>query len=177
MLENSIGSDFTATVSVESGTAAASYDDSTKTFSIVGNNAVLNWAKLEYGSVATPFIPPDPASELLKCKRFYRTLSSGTLAHSSGSNSAVFSATFDVPMRVKPDIKILSSVKLTYCSGWIDEPNVSDMSIVSYDITKMGVCYIHVSGFNMTVNGAAFADNSSFRAETDNFIGLDAEIY
>ena len=75
VLENSIGSDFTATVSVESGTATASYDDSTKTFSIVGNNAVLNWAKLEYGSVATPFIPPDPTTELLKCKRYFETKS------------------------------------------------------------------------------------------------------
>lgn len=82
-----------------------------------------------------------------------------------------------MPMRVNPDVKILSSVFLTYCNGWIDEPNVSDMSIVSYNITNMGVCYLHVSGFNMTVNGTAFAENYSFRAATDNFIGLDAEIY
>ena len=74
VLENSIGGDFAATVSVESGTATASYDDSTKTFSIVGNNAVLNWAKLEYGSVATPFIPPDPATELMKCMRYYEKI-------------------------------------------------------------------------------------------------------
>ena len=177
MLENSIGSDFTATVSVESGTATASYDDSTKTFTIVGNSAVLNWAKLEYGSNATQFFPPDTATELMKCKRFYRTLNRGTLAYSSNSNSVVFVETFDMPMRVNPDVKILSTVKLTYCNGWIDEPNVSDMSIISVNITKMGVCYLQVGGFNMTVNGNAFAENSSFRAATDNFIGLDAEIY
>ena len=177
VLENSIGSDFTATVSVESGTATASYDDSTKTFTIVGDVAALNWAKLEYGSNATQFFPPDTATELLKCKRFYRTLNRGTLAYLSNSNSVVFVETFDMPMRVNPDVKIVSSVKLTYCNGWIDEPNVSDMSIISVNITKMGVCYLHVGGFNMTVNGTAFAENSSFRAATDNFIGLDAEIY
>ena len=33
-------------------------------------NAVLNWAKLELGSVATPFLPPDPATELAKCQRY-----------------------------------------------------------------------------------------------------------
>ena len=32
----------------------------------------IEWVKLEYGSVATPFIPPDPASELLKCQRYYQ---------------------------------------------------------------------------------------------------------
>ena len=74
VLENSIGSDFTATVSVESGTATASYNDSTKTFTIVGDVAVLNWAKLEYGSIATPFIPPDTATELLKCMRYYEKI-------------------------------------------------------------------------------------------------------
>ena len=74
VLENSIGSDFAATVSVESGTATASYNDSTKTFSIVGNNAVLNWAKLERGSNATQFIPPDPATELMKCMRYYEKI-------------------------------------------------------------------------------------------------------
>ena len=177
VLENSIGSDFTATVSVESGTATASYDDSTKTFTIVGDVAALNWAKLEYGSNATQFFPPDTATELLKCKRFYRTLNRGTLAYLSNSNSVVFVETIDMPMRVNPDVKIVSSVKLTYCNGWIDEPNVSDISIISVNITKMGVCYLHVGGFNMTVNGTAFAENSSFRAATDNFIGLDAEIY
>ena len=74
VLENSIGSDFTASVSVESGTATASYNDSTKTFTIVGNSAVLNWAKLEHGSNATPFIQPDPATELMKCMRYYEKI-------------------------------------------------------------------------------------------------------
>lgn len=30
----------------------------------------VEWVKLELGSVATPFVPPDPASELLKCQRY-----------------------------------------------------------------------------------------------------------
>lgn len=31
----------------------------------------LEWAKLELGSTATPYSPPDPAAELLKCQRYY----------------------------------------------------------------------------------------------------------
>lgn len=30
------------------------------------------WAKLESGSLATPFVPPDPAAELAKCQRYYQ---------------------------------------------------------------------------------------------------------
>ena len=37
------------------------------------NDVVIDveWVKLELGSVATPFVPPDPASELVKCQRYF----------------------------------------------------------------------------------------------------------
>lgn len=38
----------------------------------VGNSLKLAWAKLEGGSLATPFVPPDYAAELAKCQRFYQ---------------------------------------------------------------------------------------------------------
>ena len=37
-----------------------------------GNYLKLAWAKLEGGSLATPFVPPDYAAELAKCQRFYQ---------------------------------------------------------------------------------------------------------
>lgn len=37
-----------------------------------GNSLKLAWAKLEGGSLATPFVPPDYAAELAKCQRFYQ---------------------------------------------------------------------------------------------------------
>ena len=37
-----------------------------------GNSLKLAWAKLESGSLATPFVPPDYAAELAKCQRFYQ---------------------------------------------------------------------------------------------------------
>lgn len=66
-LENAVGSNVTASVSA--GTAV--YDDTTKTFTITGNGDVISWAKLEIGSTATDFSPPDPTTELLKCYRFF----------------------------------------------------------------------------------------------------------
>ena len=37
-----------------------------------GNSLKLAWVKLESGSLATPFVPPDYASELAKCQRYYQ---------------------------------------------------------------------------------------------------------
>lgn len=37
----------------------------------VGDSVKLAWVKLESGSLATPFVPPDPATELLKCQRYF----------------------------------------------------------------------------------------------------------
>lgn len=49
----------------------------------------LNWAKLEQGSIATPFCPPDPATELAKCQRYAMTLESLTRFHSTLCNDNV----------------------------------------------------------------------------------------
>ena len=173
ILENAVGANVTANVSA--GTAV--YDNTTQTFTITGNGDVISWAKLEIGSVATTFIPPDPATELMKCRRYYRTMSRGTLAFAVDAASVAFVDPFEIPMRIDPTAKILSPVVLHYCNGWLDQPDVTTMSIVSTNLTKMGACYIHVSGFNVTVGGTEFAANYSFKAATDNFIGFDAEIY
>lgn len=70
ILENSVGANVTASFS--GGMAA--YNDKTKTFTITGYGVVISWAKLEIGSVATPFVTPDPVEELRKCQRYYRII-------------------------------------------------------------------------------------------------------
>ena len=37
------------------------------------------WVKLELGSIATPFCPPDPATELAKCQRYYQIRSTNDI--------------------------------------------------------------------------------------------------
>ena len=39
-----------------------------------GEYAEIEWVKAEIGSVATPFCPPEPATELVKCQRYYQKL-------------------------------------------------------------------------------------------------------
>lgn len=55
-----------------------SVDGGFKSFflSIAGGSSVtLKYAKVEQGTVATSFIAPNPAEELVKCRRYYKNLS------------------------------------------------------------------------------------------------------
>ena len=40
----------------------------------------VEWAKLEYGSVNTPFVTPNISDEITKCLRYYETITFGTTA-------------------------------------------------------------------------------------------------
>ena len=173
-LENAVGANITASVSA--GTAV--YDNTTQTFTITGNGDVISWAKLEIGCAATAFIPPDPATELMKSRRYYRTMDRGTTAYSCTVTSVVFTLPFDTPMRnVMPSFLILNTASLCWSYGWLETPEKSALSIISYNMNHLGICYIQVGGFNVTLNGTAFPENYSFRLGSDNFIGIDAEIY
>ncbi len=45
-----------------------------KSKSTNGESIKIEWAKCEMGAALTPFTPPDPATELLKCQRYYQQL-------------------------------------------------------------------------------------------------------
>lgn len=64
---------------------------STKTFTIFlnrGTSITLKWVKLEQGKVATEFIAPNYAEEILKCQRFYVVLESSLAGY--GANNAIY---------------------------------------------------------------------------------------
>lgn len=65
----------------------------------------VNWMKLEIGSIATSFVPPNPATELLKCMRYYQIFN-GILRKQSYSNDdgEMFVGQLQVPMRITPTL-------------------------------------------------------------------------
>lgn len=68
-----------------------SVDDGFKSFflSIAGGSSVtLKYAKVEQGAVATSFIAPNYAEEILKCQRFYVVLESSLAGY--GANNAIY---------------------------------------------------------------------------------------
>ena len=79
--------------------------------------------KLELGSIATPFVPPDPATELAKCQRYYYSTYQGVPAGTPASyaNELILNAisanrfnhtTIDFPatMRTTPTVKFFDPV-------------------------------------------------------------------
>ena len=67
----------------------------------------IEWIKLEYGSIATPFFPPDPTTELLKCKRYFETKSISAKGLAP-DDSWIEGHIFDVPKRAIPSISLTS---------------------------------------------------------------------
>lgn len=66
----------------------------------------VKWIKLELGSAATPFVPPDPATELLKCQRYlYRLTQWGRVRLCEyTANFLRFVIATPVVMRAKPSL-------------------------------------------------------------------------
>ena len=84
----------------------------------VGSFLKLAWVKLESGSLATPFVPPDPATELLKCQRYYQRISEYLPVRASGVSADFVDFTFpiSVPMRITPSANLadLSICNINY---------------------------------------------------------------
>ncbi len=102
VLESPVGAEVRASASA----GAASYDDSTKTFTLSASGKVITWAKLEVGTEATRFSPPDTASELAKCQRFGFVWDAFVRYHSAYTTGTqhTFVIPTPVPLRVSPTI-------------------------------------------------------------------------
>ena len=128
----------------------------------------LEWVKLEPGNKATPFVPPHPALELLKCQRFYQRIQ-GEYVHIGSGFTTNTTATIVVPipttMRKNPTVNLngtlyintyghmgTSTIPVTsFASGLGGMPVVLPLKL---DETVPGI-----QGFGAT---AQFRDNNSY---------------
>lgn len=77
-------------------------------FVLTANSSItLKWVKLEQGSIATPFVAPNPAEELTKCQRYGMsiTLDTGTIGF-VGSVAMRIPLSLPVLMRINPTITV-----------------------------------------------------------------------
>ena len=180
-LESAVGSNVTA--SVAAGTAI--YDDTAKTFTITGNGDVISWAKLEIGSAATDFSPPDPAAELMKCYRFfYRVGRSITTPNqnanvsrinyqSTSSKTAGCTIRFPVDMRVVPTATIIGT---PWCFRLFTN-NTANVVEAGAGSVNFGM---QKCGYDITIKNDYFANaTDGFIAPiyTTGYTDFDAEIY
>lgn len=178
VLENAAGSNVTASVSA----GDATYDDNTKTFTITGNGVTVSWAKLEYGNVATPFVPPEPAAEFLKCCRYYQVIDPGQPALGIVNNSSRIRMTYNIicPMRINPTVTLLQhtgnytwSFKITNAAGTANSQTT--------DFSAMSVSFIRSDGatINVYINVAHTLSSGEIIYTAGNggiYFALDAEI-
>lgn len=98
-----------ATGVIPENTASLTFQFTTKVGTVPTTDSLtVEWAKVELGGVATEFVPPLIAEELLKCQRYYckikKRLCSGY--SSEGLNHLLYiTIPFSTTMRAQPSIK------------------------------------------------------------------------
>lgn len=78
----------------------------------VGATVDIYWMKLELGSVATPFTPPDPATELAKCQRYYIPATLHATALTVYANELLFLCPLPATMRTCPSLTSDATFKM-----------------------------------------------------------------
>lgn len=71
-----------------------------------GEYAEIEWVKLELGNIATPFVPPETTTELLKCRRYYQKLCFFRVPMAYHDTSIITWFVPFVPMRAIPSVTI-----------------------------------------------------------------------
>ena len=142
------------------------------TFKISASGSVtFAWAKLEQGSIATPFVAPNPAEELVKCRRYFIRLPASLIAY--GLNTFLFVSVPEV-MNMRNNITVGSIGSGS--DNFIRYQGTSKK--ISVDVPKCEAS---------TMNGYVKIITSPSTNEADSrivslgfndfFITLDAEIY
>ena len=125
------------------------------TGNVAGDAITLEWTKLEHGSVATPFIPPNPATELVKCQRYFFKKGVSVpfkygdfAADNSNGKYVAFVESFPVSMRTTPTVTV-QAVKLNDTTGqmskWIDGSTIVGSEVRVNGTTSQGFSSILIS--------------------------------
>ena len=175
-LENAVG----VSVAASSGAGTASYDDSTRTFTLTASGEAISWAKLEVGANATPFVPPNAADELAKCQRYFNSLfvGSGIPVQFVGSGIAVSDnmATIlvNLPIEMRSSTPTVSLVGTLYLS---DGSHTAANSIAVQGIAGS---YLNRNVLQLNLSSGATLDRTAAyllsRRDTDTTLTVSAEI-
>lgn len=137
----------------------------------------IEWAKLEPGEKPTPFVRPNPATELLKCQRYYQTVGVGyTIYVRDIGQNFVLHGMFPVEMRTTPTVTILNT-KPEISSIYNELTTNRDISIVGSYITSKGIAFLwfnHDSIDNVSSN--PITERISLNGFLDQVFGLSADL-
>lgn len=151
-LENAVGTDVVASASA--GTAG--YDDSFKLFSISASGEVISWAKLEHGSVATPFIAPDPVEELMKCQRYCVVVPSGRYFRASFVGTSVMQFLLPLPVSMVNVPSIVSGTMGVIPLNLSTAAQADTSFTFSFTGIKNNILTVQATKSNGAIDGALF---------------------
>lgn len=148
ILEYAVGTDVTASVSMYSGTATISYNNSTKTVTITSSGGTVRAAKLEKGTVSTLAndAPPDFGAMLSLCQRYYRRYGAGLFGFVSDAQNIQIYMPFEQPMRVSPTPTLLNTSPPIF-GPTIGNQTGSSAEIAIAILNQNGILALSISGF------------------------------
>lgn len=141
-----------------------------------GSSCKIEWIKLEQGSVATPFVTPNKAEELVKCKRYYAYIYGTLYGYLTGS--VLYLNINEIKnMRTKPTIGEWSGPRYLYGGGHMFA-NSSDSNFTFRAFGNYGDMEVLVSNSILQEIQTSFNKQLiSYCLISSSGIGLDAEIY
>lgn len=109
------------------------------------NDWIVEWVKLELGSVATPFVPRLMGEELVLCKRYYES-SSNFMSLISPYQGALQGFNFEVEKRISPTMTFRKASSQIYTfQAWAGNEGFSDAQ-GNYNASTKNVLYIDTLG-------------------------------
>ncbi|MDR5586609.1 phage tail protein [Clostridium aquiflavi] len=138
------------------------------------NGIYLKYAKLELGSVATPFVPRPYSEELALCWRYFRKLNMDGIAVLTDPSTVVLHLGGNVPMRVNPSVSFSTTAYL-HTNGETSAINITN---ATFNGDSGQTLYAGISG----VPGGKYGTINASSAANDFVSGavwlyLDSEIY
>lgn len=99
-----------------------------------GASVTLNWVKLEQGTVATPFVAPNPAEELTKCCRFFQNFQVLYSTYGVASQHYYQKLPLVTPFRSNPTVSITEQYMYNVSSRAIEWRTDGGMGWLNLDL-------------------------------------------
>lgn len=133
----------------------------------------IDYIKLEFGSVATPFIPRPYAEELALCQRYYYKIDPNALYLARGNSGTIFTATIITPVAIRNTHSIEDYAGATF-TAYGDGSNITGniSRVQSWGTTQDSNSISIVTETDVSTLGYAKLYSVKFTA-----FGIDAEIY
>lgn len=134
-----------------------------------GSSCKIEWIKLEQGSIATPFVAPNPTEELMKCKRFFYRVPKALIAY--GIDDRIYVKSTEVmSMRRAGTVVIENKEAINYIryDGKREE--------VSLDENNFGVS-ITDGYFRTDLKKNSLTNSKVVALDLNSVLTIDAEIY